>query len=86
MKKEEKDAKIIADKIAEIEHYCGLKLQPSDFFTGIKKFRGRKYFTVMNIDCRYSSMEYRTLERLARTTSIISDVAHNGCKQAAIYL
>jgi hypothetical protein len=85
MKKEEKDAKIISDKIAEIEHYCGLKLTPCDYFKGIKKIRGRKYFSVINIDCRYSSRDLHTLERLVRT-NIISGVAPNGCNRVAIYL
>ena len=85
MKKEENDAKIIADKIAEIEFFCGLKLTPCDFFKGIKKLRGKKYFSVINIDCRYNSRDLHTLERLV-SKNIISDVAPNGCNRVAIYL
>lgn len=84
MDKKEKEAIIIAEKLAEIKKYCGLSLELCDCFAGITKKRGIKYFNVILKDPIYLSNEYKKLEKLAETTTIISKVEPNGYARVAI--
>lgn len=74
----------IPETLTWIKNQTGLALQPCDYFTGIRKHNGRKYFVVLISDRISDSKEYDTLKRFADKNKIIS-VEPSGFKRVAIF-
>lgn len=68
-----------------IEEQIGLRLTLCDYFTGLRKHRGKVYFNVIVKDRLYMSKEFAQLERFAFDKNLIS-VEPNGLNRIAIYL
>lgn len=78
--------RVIAKTLAIIKKFCGLSLEPCDYFTGIHNHVSRKYFNaILNERCDVYSKELRVLERLVQK-GIIAKIEPNGLKRVAIFL
>ena len=67
-----------------IKEQTGLELELCDYFTGVKKHKGRKYFNVILSQRTSESKEYEELERFADKYKLIS-VEPNGVNRVAIF-
>lgn len=76
---------IINETLLLIKEQTGLSLKLCDYFTGIRTFKGRKYFNVLLDDRLSNSNEYLILERFAKKYGLISLEA-NGVKRVAIII
>ena len=81
-----KDEKIIAALLIFIKKFTGLDLHADEYFTGIRTYRGKKYFNVELQQLTSESIEYQQLERLpASSGGVITKVEPNGVRRVAVY-
>lgn len=71
---------------AYIKEQVGLTLEPCDFFSGENVHKGETYFNLLVKDRFAESQEVSKLERLSRTSSIISRIEPNGLHRVAIFI
>ena len=74
----------IPETLEMIKQQTGLKLELCDYFTGIKKYNGRRYFNVFLSQRTSESKDYDILKRFADKYKMIS-VEPNGLKRVAVF-
>lgn len=74
----------VSDTLDLIKDQTGLELELCDYFTGIKKHNGRKYFNVILSQRTSESNEYDKLKRFADKYKLIS-VEPNGLNRVAVF-
>jgi len=75
---------MINKTLKHIEDQTGLKLSTCDYFKGIKKLNGNKYFNIVLNENTSESKEYNTLEKFANKYKTIK-IEPNGVKRVAIF-
>ena len=84
MKNSVKNDLFISETLALIKDQTGLDLELCDYFSGVKKHNGRKYFNVILAQKTSESAEYEVLKRFADKYNLIS-IEPNGVNRVAIF-
>lgn len=76
---------LINETLLLIKEQTGLNLTLCDYFTGLKEYRGHKYFNVVLKERLSESKEYLILERFSKNFGLIS-IEPNGVRRVAIII
>ena len=68
-----------------IKKQAGIELEPCDYFTGLQKHKGKKYYNFLLNEKVSESQDFLRLQRIAQNGNLIHAVEPNGVNRVAVF-